>query len=91
MLPLISHLFILCGALFVFIAAVGVFRLPDLYLKMHAAAKAGTLGSGLILLGVGLNIKDLHGITEIVLLILFIAITNPIAAHLLAKARYSEE
>ena len=82
---LIGNCIILLGAFFVFIAAVGVLKFSTLFLKMHAATKAGTLGSGLILLGVGIQIKDLHGLTEIILLILFIAITNPISAHLIAK------
>lgn len=67
------------------VAAIGVWRFDDLFLKMHAATKAGTLGAGLTLLGVGLALKDLHGITEIILLIFFIALTNPISAHLIAR------
>lgn len=85
---IISKIFILLGALFMFIAALGVWRLPDLYMKLHGATKAGTLGCGLILFGVGLQIKDLHSFTEIVLLIVFIALTNPISAHLLGKLEY---
>ena len=73
------------GAIFALIAAIGLLRLPGLYLKMHAATKAGTLGSGMILLGVALQMKTAHNITQIILLILFIAITNPISAHLIAK------
>jgi multicomponent Na+:H+ antiporter subunit G len=85
MFELIGNILILIGAIFTLIASFGLYRLPGLYLKMHAATKAGTLGCGLILLGVGLQLKDLHSITEIILLILFISITNPISAHLIAK------
>ena len=88
MLAQISNIFILLGAIFMFIAALGLWRLEDLYLKMHAATKAGTLGCGLILFGVGLQIKNLHSITDIVLLIIFIALTNPISAHLIGKLNY---
>ena len=88
MLILIGNLFIFSGSIFMLIAAIGVWRLSGLYLKMHAATKAGTLGCGLILFGSGIQLKNLHSLTEIFLLILFIAITNPISAHLIGKLYY---
>ena len=88
MLIYLSSVLILLGAIFMFIAALGVWRLQEIYLKLHAATKAGTLGCGLILLGVGIEIKNLHSFTEIILLIIFIAITNPISAHLIGKLQY---
>lgn len=84
----IGTLLITTGSIFTFIAALGLWRMKDLYLKMHAATKAGTLGCGFILLGVGLQIKNLHSFTEILLLILFIAMTSPISAHLIGKLYY---
>jgi len=84
----LSNVLILIGSLFMFIASLGVWRLSGLYLKMHAATKAGTLGCGLILLGTGLQIKNSTSFTEILLLILFIAITNPISAHLIGTLNY---
>lgn len=91
MLILIGNLFIFLGSIFMLIAAIGVWRLSGLYLKMHAATKAGTLGCGLILFGSGIQLKNLHSLTEIILLILFIAITNPISAHLIGKLYYSSQ
>jgi hypothetical protein len=44
---------LLPGAIFTLLAAIGVLRLPDLYMRMHAASKAGAVGGGLILLAVG--------------------------------------
>lgn len=88
MLVLASNVLILIGAVFMFIAALGVWRLSDLYLKMHAATKAGTLGCGLILTGTGLQLKSSVSFTEVLLLIVFIAITNPISAHLIGKLHY---
>ncbi|WP_440682545.1 monovalent cation/H(+) antiporter subunit G [Cysteiniphilum halobium] len=85
MLAFIGSLCIFLGALFVLIASIGLYRFQDLYLKMHAATKSGTLGSGLVLLGVALYAGDIHIITEVILLILFIGITNPISAHIIAK------
>ena len=91
MLTLVGILLILIGALFILISAIGVLRLSGLYLKMHAATKAGTLGCGLIFLGAGIQLKNLHSLTEIFLLIIFIAITNPISAHLLGKLYFLKE
>ena len=88
MLIYISNFLILLGTIFMCIAALGLWRLKSLYLKMHAATKAGALGCGLILFGVGMQIKNLHSFTEIILLIIFIAITNPISAHLIGKIYY---
>lgn len=84
-LELITNILILIGTVFALITAIGLYKLPGIYLKMHAATKAGTLGSGLVLLGVGIQIGKLSSITEALLLILFIAVTNPISAHLIAK------
>lgn len=91
MLEMLGNILILIGAGFALIAAIGLYRLPGLYLKMHAATKAGTLGCGLVLLGVAVQIGNLHSLTEILLLILFIAITNPVSAHLIAKIAASQQ
>ncbi|MBB72186.1 MAG: Na+/H+ antiporter subunit G [Legionellales bacterium] len=90
MISLIGNSMILIGALFILIATIGLWRMPDIYLKMHAATKAGTLGCGLILLGVGIQLENLHSLTEIILLIFFVAITNPLSAHLIGKLYYSD-
>lgn len=91
MFKILANLIVLFGSIFILISTIGLWRLPSLYLKMHAATKSGTLGCGLILLGVGMQIKNIHSITEIILLILFIAITNPISAHLVGKLHFMRE
>lgn len=86
-----SEALILIGSLLMAIAALGVWRFDDLYLKMHAATKAGTLGAGLTLIGVGLDLKNLHSLTDIIVLLFFIALTNPISAHLIAGVAYRQQ
>ena len=80
---------LLIGACFALVAAVGLIRLPDLYTRMHAASKAGTLGSGVLL--IALAIHDGSGGTASRALagVVFFLLTAPISAHLLAKAAYS--
>ena len=76
------------GALFSLIAAIGLNRLPDLYTRMHAASKAGTVGSGLLLLAVGLHAADVATFGRAVAGIVFFVLTAPVSAHLLARAAH---
>ena len=76
------------GALFSLIAAIGLVRLPDIYSRMHAASKAGTVGSGLLLIAAGLHAQDPATLARAVAGFLFFVMTAPIAAHLLAKAAH---
>jgi len=76
---------IFSGSIICLVAAIGLYRLPGLFAKMHAATKTATLACGLVLLGVAMNLNELHTYTEVIILIIFIAITNPISAHYIAK------
>lgn len=79
---------LIVGALFSLTAAIGLNRLPDLYTRMHAASKAGTVGSGLLLLGVGLYSQDLAVFARSFAGFLFVVLTAPISAHLLARSSH---
>ena len=79
---------LLLGAAFCLVAAIGVVRLPDLFTRMHAASKAGAVGGGLILLAVALLSFDTAVALRAVLGIVFLLLTTPVAAHLLARASY---
>lgn len=83
-----TGILIVIGAFFALVAAIGIVRLPDLYTRMHAASKAGTLGSGLLLLALALDADDLGIATRALAGILFLMLTAPISAHLLARAAY---
>ena len=74
------------GALLALVAALGLFRLPDLFTRMHAASKAGAAGSGLLLLGVATQSGEVVVWIKCLLTIGFFVLTAPVAAHLLAKA-----
>jgi len=76
------------GALFVFVAALGVLRLPDLLIRMHAATKAGTLGAGAILVAVALSFGDGGLATRAIAGVVFLMLTAPIAAHAIGRAAY---
>ena len=50
----VAGIFMLAGSMFCLLAAVGILRLPDLYTRMHAASKAGTMGAGLLLAAIAI-------------------------------------
>lgn len=88
-LTLVSAAFVLIGALFALVAAIGLLRLPDLYSRMHAASKVGTMGSGLMLIALGIHAGDGGTFARALAGVVFFMLTAPISAHLLAKAAYT--
>lgn len=88
LLEALVALLLLGGSLFVLLGAIGLYRLPDFYTRLHAPTKASTLGVGGVVLGSLLyfstrgNGVSLHE----VLITLFLFITAPVSAHMLAKA-----
>ena len=85
-LTLISSAFIMTGSLSIIIGLSGVYRMPDFYTRLHAASIIDTLGTMLILFGLIIH----HGLTlislKLLLILVFILITTPTAAHALAKS-----
>lgn len=86
---IIVGLMLITGALFSLVASVGVLRLKDVYMRMHAASKAGTLGSGVMLLALAVYAGELSVVTRAIAGVVFFLLTAPISAHLLAKAAYA--
>jgi monovalent cation/proton antiporter MnhG/PhaG subunit len=84
----LGALLVLGGALLCLLAAVGVLRLPDFFMRMHAATKAGVAGSGLVLLGVAALLGEPATWVKVVLAVAFLLITTPVAGHLLGRAGY---
>lgn len=78
--------FVSIGILFMLVGSVGILRLPDFYTRTHAVSKSDTLGIIFIILGLaiyeGLNQSSL----KLLLVVLFIALANPVGTHALAKA-----
>lgn len=81
-------LLLLAGAGFVLVAALGLYRLGDVFLRMHASTKAGTLGIGLIVIAFAIW-TDVGAVrVKAVMILLFMVVTAPIAAHLIGRAVY---
>ena len=84
---LVISILLILGGLFVLVGSIGLLRLKDIYVRLHAPTKATTLGLGGILLG-SMVYMFFHngylGINEL-LITLFLVITAPVTAHILAK------
>jgi len=76
------------GMFFTLVSAIGILRMPDLYTRMQAAAKAGTLGVALTVASVGVYYPQLTYIALSAVIVLFIFLTAPIASHLIGRAAY---
>ncbi|MFS0869465.1 monovalent cation/H(+) antiporter subunit G [Paenibacillus xylanilyticus] len=83
-------LIVLLGALLSALSAFGLIRLPDVYLRAHAATKSTTLGVFCVLSGTFFFFWyfDNYISARVLLGILFVFITAPVAGHLNARAAY---
>ncbi|MGB7286095.1 MAG: monovalent cation/H(+) antiporter subunit G [Salaquimonas sp.] len=89
MIDFIAGTLVIIGAFFAFIASIGLIRLPDIYSRMHAASKAGTVGSGLMMIALTVTAGDTGTAIRALAGLVFFIMTAPIAAHLLARAAYN--
>jgi multicomponent Na+:H+ antiporter subunit G len=79
---------LLIGGLIVLTFAVyGVIKMPDVYTRLHAASKAAVLGILPFLLAAAID-GTLATITRTLLIALFLLLTTPVAAHVIAQAAY---
>jgi multicomponent Na+:H+ antiporter subunit G len=79
---------LLSGSGVVLITGFGILRLPTYYTRMHAASVTDTLGAGLILLGLALEAGFSLASLKLGMILLFLILTGPPAAHALAKAAF---
>ena len=84
----ITAALLIVGSLFCLVAAVGMLRLPDTLIRMHAATKAGTLGAGFILAAEAVAAGEMGMTLRVVAIIVFLLLTAPVAAHLIGRAAY---
>ncbi|NYZ14733.1 Na+/H+ antiporter subunit G [Azospirillum sp. RWY-5-1] len=88
MAEILAAILLLAGSGIVLIAAVGVARLPDAYLRMHAATKAGVVGAGTVLLGAAVAFGSPEAWLTVLFALACLLLTTPIASHLLGRAAY---
>jgi multicomponent Na+:H+ antiporter subunit G len=76
------------GSLFILLAAIGIVRMPDLYLRISVTTKAATLGIGMILAGAAFYFNDFSVTSRVLAIILFLVLTAPVGAHMIGRASY---
>lgn len=87
-LEILTCFFLLLGGVLSLIAAAGVLRMPDIFIRMHAATKVGTVGVSSIAIGLMIHFGTLTVTSRGVLVIAFFLLTAPVAAHMIARAAY---
>lgn len=81
----IVSILLLAGSLFILVAAIGLLRFSDVLSRMHATTKATSFGLLLIVTGVALYFFTIAVMIKAVLVVLFIYLTAPLAAHSISK------
>lgn len=76
------------GAVFMLVAGVGIVRLPDVYMRMSATAKAATLGAACLLSAAAIHFDDLVIASRAVAVVVFVLSTAPVAAQVIGRAAY---
>lgn len=84
----LSIILLILGALFMLLASIGLLRLPDIYMRMHAVTKAPTLGTLLMFTGLCIQFTDLSTIIKSAVIIFFIFLTIPVATHMIGRAAH---
>lgn len=87
-LDLATILLVVIGALFALLAGVGILRMPDVFTRMHASSKAGTAGAACMFAALAFHFATLGEVTRSILVVLFLFLTAPVAAHLIGRASY---
>jgi multicomponent Na+:H+ antiporter subunit G len=86
----IIYFLLLASGFFFSVGTIGLLRMPDTFTRMHATTKSDTLGAGLALLALmiyrGLDVITL----KLIFILVFVWITTPTAAHIMAKATYNQ-
>nr|WP_280818846.1 monovalent cation/H(+) antiporter subunit G [Thiorhodococcus minor] len=81
-----GYALMLAGAFFFWVSGLGLIRMPDVFTRMHAGAKATTMGSLLTLAGAACVAPEWA--PRLLLLALFILLTNPLSSSVLARAAH---
>jgi multicomponent Na+:H+ antiporter subunit G len=76
------------GAFFLLVGSIGVVRLPDFFSRTHATGKSDTLGLMLTLAGLAIHEGFSLNTAKLAAVMVFVALTNPVGTHALARAAY---
>jgi len=85
-LTILGGLLMVAGALFLLLGGLGLVRMPDVFNRIQAGTKATTLGTMLTLVGMACLQPD--WVLKLLLIGLFILLTNPLSSQVMARAAH---
>ena len=88
MMAYLGYVFIFLGTISFLISAVGLIRMPDIYTRMHVGTKSTTMGTLLVILGT-ICIEPSWAL-KLILLAVFILLTNPLSSSVIARATHKD-
>ena len=86
-MELTGSILILLGSLFFLLSSIGLIRMPDVFNRIQVGTKATTLGTLLVMIGLGFYHPNWT--IKLIIVALFILLTNPISSHIVARAAHS--
>ncbi len=86
LITLISWLFLALGSFFYVVGALGLFRMPDVFTRMHATSVSDTLGVGFLITGMAIDAGWSLNTARLLIILAILFYSGPIATHALAQA-----
>ncbi len=86
MLEVITSVLLLIGAFFILVGSIGLVRLPEFFMRLHAPTKSSTLGVGGVLLASMVYALNESVLIHELIITLFVFVTAPVSAHVLSQA-----
>jgi multicomponent Na+:H+ antiporter subunit G len=87
-MDLLGGIALVVGSIFILLAGVGAARFPDVYSRLHTAAKAPTLGVLLVGIGAVASIRTFQATVAVALVVALQFIAGPVGSHMLGRAVY---
>ncbi len=84
----VAEVMVLIGCLFLLLAAIGIFRFPDFYTRLHASTKLVTLGGIGIFGGSAIAFSAEGAAARVLLIAGFYLVTAPLSGYMIARAGY---
>jgi multicomponent Na+:H+ antiporter subunit G len=88
MSDILAVIAIVLGTSLGLLSAVGIVRMPDVYIRLQVASKASSLGIALLMLGVAAHFDEVAVTVRALLVVAFLFLTAPVAAHVIGRAAY---
>ncbi len=90
-IEIISAVLVIGGSFFLLIAAIGILKLPDFYIRNSAVTKAITFGLSLMLIGIAVYFHTIIASLKIAGILFFLFLTSPVASHVISRAAWKNK